>query len=256
MKKYRGIYLKNHKEIGLMREANRIVATILDLLGETIKSGISTMLLENIAVEACERYGVEPAFKGYHGFPFALCCSVNEEIVHGFPSEKRILKEGDIVSIDMGVIHKGFFGDSARTYPVGDIPAKVRKLLDVTHESLMKGIEQAFPGNNLYDVSRAVQEHAENEGFGVVRRFVGHGIGRSLHEKPEVPNFVPSILPGVNLKSGMVIAIEPMVTEGSYDVEVLADKWTAVTKDRKLSAHFEHTVAITADGPKILSLSS
>ncbi|HAS88235.1 MAG TPA: type I methionyl aminopeptidase [Desulfovibrio sp.] len=255
MRKYRGIYLKNDKEIGLMREANRLVSSILDMLGKAIKPGLSTMSLEDIACKACEGYGVKPAFKGYHGFPFALCCSVNEEIVHGFPSEKRILKEGDIVSIDMGVIYQGFYGDSARTYPVGKIADSTRKLLDVTRESLMRGIDKALPGNSLYDISRAVQEYAEGEGYGVVRRFVGHGIGRNLHEKPEVPNFVPSGLPGVQLRTGMVLAIEPMVTEGSHDIEILDDKWTAVTKDRKLSAHFEHTVAITSEGPQILSCS-
>ncbi|SDK83759.1 methionyl aminopeptidase [Maridesulfovibrio ferrireducens] len=255
MKKYRGIYLKNEKEIGLMREANRLVSTILDMLSEAVRPGISTMALEEIADKACENFGVVPAFKGYHGFPFALCCSVNEEIVHGFPSNERILNEGDIVSIDMGVVYKGFYGDSARTYPVGSVPATTQMLLDVTRESLMKGIEQAHPGNNLYDVSRAIQEYAESFGYGIVRRFVGHGIGRNLHEKPEVPNFVPAGLPGVNLRTGMVIAIEPMVTAGTYEVEVLSDKWTAVTKDRKLSAHFEHTIAITSDGPIILSLS-
>ncbi|WP_320169261.1 type I methionyl aminopeptidase [Maridesulfovibrio sp.] len=255
MKKYRGIYLKNDKEIGLMREANRLVSKILDMLGEAIRPGITTMDLEKIACKACDDFDVKPAFKGYHGFPFALCCSVNEEIVHGFPSDKRILNVGDIVSIDMGVIFQGFYGDSARTYPVGDVSDEISRLLDVTRESLMLGIKQAIPGNNLYDISKAVQDYAEAEGFGVVRRFVGHGIGRNLHEKPEVPNFVPSGLPGVQLKSGMVLAIEPMVTQGSYDIEILEDRWTAVTKDRKLSAHFEHTVAVTVDGPVILSLS-
>ncbi|WP_432735590.1 type I methionyl aminopeptidase [Maridesulfovibrio sp. FT414] len=255
MKKYRGIYLKNDKEIGLMREANRLVSRILDMLGAAIRPGITTMHLEELACKACDDFDVRPAFKGYHGFPFALCCSVNEEIVHGFPSDKRVLKEGDIVSIDMGVIYQGFYGDSARTYPVGEILPSTRRLLDVTHESLMRGIAQAYPGNSLYDISKAVQDYVEGEGFGVVRRFVGHGIGRGLHEKPEVPNFVPSGLPGVQLKSGMVLAIEPMVTEGSHDIEILEDRWTAVTKDRKLSAHFEHTIAVTVDGPVILSLS-
>jgi len=238
-----------------MREANRLVSTILDMLGDAIKPGITTMSLEDIACKACDGFGVEPAFKGYHGFPFALCCSVNEEIVHGFPSDKRVLEEGDIVSIDMGVIYKGFYGDSARTYPVGKISDNTKKLLDVTRESLMRGIEQALSGNSLYDISKAVQEYVEGEGYGVVRRFVGHGIGRNLHEKPEVPNFVPSGLPGVQLRSGMVLAIEPMVTVGSHDIEILEDKWTAVTKDRKLSAHFEHTIAVTAEGPQILSKS-
>jgi methionyl aminopeptidase len=255
LKKYRGIYLKNDKEIGLMREANRLVSVILDMLGETIKPGISTMDLENVAVKACEDFGVQPGFKGYQGFPFALCCSVNEEIVHGFPSEKRILNEGDIVSIDMGVVYKGFNGDSARTYPVGKVAPETQQLLDVTRDSLMKGIEQVKAGNNLYDVSKAIQDYAESFGFGIVRRYVGHGIGRNLHEKPEIPNFVPAGLPGVTLRTGMALAIEPMVTQGSYEVEVLPDNWTAVTKDRKLAAHFEHTVAVTSDGADILSIS-
>ncbi len=238
-----------------MREANRLVSVVLDMLGEVIKPGVSTMDLENIAIKACEDFGVKPAFKGYQGFPFALCCSVNEEIVHGFPSESRILEEGDIVSIDMGVIYKGFNGDSARTYPVGQVSEDTQKLLDVTRESLMRGIEQAKAGNNLYDISKAVQDYVESYEFGIVRRFVGHGIGRNLHEKPEIPNFVPAGLPGVTLRTGMVLAIEPMVTQGTHEVEILSDNWTAVTKDRKLSAHFEHTIAVTSEGPDILSRS-
>lgn len=257
MKKFRGIYLKNEKEIGLMREANRIVATILDALGEAVEPGVRTIEFENICRRMCDDFKVRPAFLGYHGFPFALCCSVNEEVVHGFPSESRILQEGDIVSFDMGVVYEGFNGDSARTYPVGRIDEKTQKLLDVTRESLAKGIEQARTGNNLYDIGAAVQKYVEGAGFGVVKRFVGHGIGAHLHEKPEVPNFVPrGAGAGVPLKAGMTIAIEPMVTIGSPEVEVLSDNWTAVTKDRKLSAHFEHTIALTANGPSILSLSN
>lgn len=255
MKKFRGVFIKNDNEIGLLREANRIVAAILDVLGEHVRPGVSTMHFEELAQAECRKHGVRPAFQGYHGFPFALCCSVNEEVVHGFPSAKRILQEGDIVSFDMGVVYDGFYGDSARTYPVGAVSDEAEHLIRVTRESLFEGIAQARVGNSLYDISAAVQRHVEAAGFGVVRRFVGHGIGRSLHEKPEIPNFVPRGMPGVPLKPGMVLAIEPMVTVGTYEVEILADNWTAVTRDRKLSAHFEHSVAITPDGPIILSLS-
>lgn len=253
MKKFRGVFLKNEAEIALMRESNRLVSRILDALEAEIRPGVKTMRLEEIAQAMCDEAGVEPAFKGYHGFPYCICCSVNEEIVHGFPSERK-LKEGDIVSIDMGVIREGFYGDAARTFTVGEVSKKAHKLLDVTRESLMKGIEAFQEGNQLYDISRAVQEHVESEGFHVVKRFVGHGIGRKLHEKPEVPNFVPKDLAGVPLKPGMVLAIEPMVTVGTDEVDILSDKWTAVTKDRSLAAHFEHTVALTENGPEILSL--
>jgi len=238
-----------------MREANRIVSLILDELGENVKPGVPTILFEEICRARCEDHKVRPAFLGYQGFPFALCCSVNEEIVHGFPSKDRILKEGDIVSFDMGVVYKGFFGDSARTFAVGTVDGEAQKLMDVTRESLAKGIEKAVPGNNLYDISAAIQSYVEGFGFGIVRRFVGHGIGSHLHEKPEIPNFVPKGMTGIPLKAGMVLAIEPMVTVGTYEVEVLEDNWTAVTKDRKLSAHFEHTIVITSGGPRILSTS-
>lgn len=238
-----------------MREANRYVAKILDALGAAVEPGVPTMLFEEIARRRCDEFGVRPAFLGYQGFPFALCCSVNEEVVHGFPSKERILKKGDIVSFDMGVIYQGFYGDSARTFAVGGVDDETQRLMDVTRESLMKGITQARVGKNLFDISQAVQEHVEAAGFGVIRRFVGHGIGTHLHEKPEVPNFVPRGLNGVPLKAGMVLAIEPMVSLGSPDVEVLEDRWTAVTKDRSLTAHFEHTIAVTHDGPRILSLS-
>ncbi|WP_272700304.1 type I methionyl aminopeptidase [Desulfovibrio sp. Fe33] len=255
MKKFRGVFVKNDKEIGLMREANRIVSKILDELGENVRPGVPTMLFEEICRKRCDEFGVRPAFLGYQGFPYALCCSVNEEIVHGFPSRTRIIEEGDIVSFDMGVVFHGFYGDSARTFGVGQVSEESQKLMDVTRESLYKGIEQAVPGNNLYDISAAIQSYVEGFGFGIVRRFVGHGIGSHLHEKPEIPNFVPKGISGVPLKAGMVLAIEPMVTVGSYEVDVLEDKWTAVTKDRKYSAHFEHTVAVTSDGPRILSVS-
>ncbi len=253
MKKYRGVFLKNQSEIELLRKANLMVAEILDALQDAVAPGVATIQFEEIATRMCEARKVKPAFKGYHGFPFALCCSVNEEVVHGFPSESRILQEGDIVSFDMGVVYEGFVGDSARTIPVGTVSPDVTRLLDVTRESLMRGIEQCRPGKQLFDISRAVHEHVTSNGFDVVRRFVGHGIGRKLHEKPEVPNFVPKGLPDLTLKAGMALAIEPMVTMGSPEVEILSDQWTAVTKDRSLSGHFEHSVALTPDGPFILS---
>ncbi len=238
-----------------MREANRIVSKILDEVGELVEPGVNTMIFEEVARARCAERSVRPAFLGYQGFPFALCCSVNEEVVHGFPSVDRILKQGDIISFDMGVVYRGFFGDSARTFGVGQVSESTQRLLDVTHESLIRGIDAARVGNNLYDISAAVQNYVEDEGFGVVRRFVGHGIGANLHEKPEVPNFVPKGLHGVPLKAGMTLAIEPMVTEGSTEVDILEDRWTAVTKDRKLSAHFEHTIVLTPQGPQILSAS-
>ncbi len=235
-----------------MREANRIAANILDEVGCLVVPGITTQELEDKALELCASFDVIPACKGYLGFPFALCCSVNEEIVHGFPSS-RPLVDGDILSIDFGVKFQGFYGDTARTFPVGSISEGAAHLLEVTLDSLNRGIEKAAPGNDLYDVSRAVQECVEAQGYSVVKRFVGHGIGRMLHEKPEVPNFVPKNSSRLPLKPGMVIAIEPMVAMGTDQVEILSDGWTAVTKDRSLSAHFEHTVAITKDGPFILS---
>jgi len=236
-----------------MRQACRIVAIILQELTEAVKPGVRTMQFEDIARKRCDDFKVKPAFLGMYGFPYALCCSVNEEVVHGFPSD-RVLEEGDIVSFDMGVVYDGFYGDAATTAPVGRIDAAAAALLQVTRESLETGITQARTGNDLYDISRAVQKYVEGHGLSVVRRFVGHGIGRKLHEKPEIPNFEPRDAHPVPLQPGMVLAIEPMVTAGDPDVEVLSDNWTAVTKDRSLSAHFEHTVAVTKNGPRILSL--
>lgn len=255
MKKVNGVYLKTSAELELMRQANRIVSRMLDAMVAEARPGAKTMFFEEMAMDLCKTYKVKPAFKGYCGFPYALCCSVNEQVVHGFPSD-RVLREGDVVSFDMGVVHQGFFGDSARTVGVGEITNTAQRLLDVTRESLMRGVEQARAGNTVLDISRAIQNFVEESGYSVVRRFVGHGIGRSLHEKPEVPNFVPAGAPSISLKPGMTLAIEPMVTAGSYEVEILADKWTAVTRDRSLSAHFEHTVAVTATGPEILSVSA
>lgn len=238
-----------------MREANRIGALILDAMGAEVAPGVPTMRFEEIAQDLCRTYKVRPAFQGYHGFPFALCCSVNEEVVHGFPSRTRILQEGDVVSFDMGVVFEGFHGDSARTYGVGAISDEAARLLRVTEECLMRGIDQAYAGNTVNDIAAAVQSHAEAHGLAVIRRFVGHGVGRSLHEKPEVPNFVSALSSTVRLRAGMTLAIEPMLALGTYEVDILADNWTAVTRDRKLSAHFEHSIAVTSHGPEILSLS-
>lgn len=230
-----------------------MVGQILRELAAAVEPGVPTMFFEELARKRCAAFGVRPAFLGMYGFPFALCCSVNEQVVHGFPSDRKLV-EGDIVSFDMGVVHGGFFGDSAVTVPVGRIDDTSATLLEVTRESLNAGIAQAVEGNDLYDISRTVQKYVEERGLGVVRQFVGHGIGRKLHEKPEVPNFVPPGAQRIALRPGMVLAIEPMVTAGGFDVEVLPDNWTAVTRDRSMAAHFEHTVAVTKHGPRILSL--
>ncbi len=254
MKKYRGVFIKNANEIAVMREANRLVALALDEMEAAVKPGVPTMLFEEIARDFCRHHKVQPSFLGYLDFPFALCCSVNEEIVHGFPSDKRLLMEGDIVSFDFGVILDGFHGDSARTVGVGNVSEQKQRLMDVTRESLARGIAMTTISHNLRDIGRAVQEYVEAQGFSVIRRFVGHGVGRHLHEKPEVPNFFAPGLPELPLQEGMVLAIEPMVATGSYEVQVLDDGWTAIMRDGGMSAHFEHSVAVTASGPLILSL--
>ena len=253
MKKFRGVFLKNEREIGLLREANRMVAQILDELGRTVRPGVTTMQCEELVQKMCRDFKVRPGFQGLYGYPYALCCAVNEVIVHGFPSETP-LREGDIVSFDVGVVYEGFNGDAARTFAVGEVSPEAARLMRVTEESLALAVAEARCGNELVAISRAVQRHVEGAGFGVVKRFVGHGVGASLHEKPEVPNFVPAGGLPLPLKVGMVLAIEPMVTAGSPDVEILDDKWTAVTRDRSLAAHFEHTVAILPQGPQILDL--
>ena len=253
MKKFRGAFIKNDREIALMREANRHVGNVLDLIEDMVRPGVTTQEFEDAAREYCARHTLKPAFLGYMGYPFALCCSVNEEVVHGFPST-RLLKEGDIVSVDMGVVYEGFVGDAARTFAVGEVSAEAKKLMQVTEDALYAGIAEAKAGNDVYAIGAAVQQLVEAAGFNVVRRFVGHGVGAKMHEKPEVPNFRPG-LPGMPLQSGMVIAIEPMVTVGTYEVDILDDKWTAVTRDRRLAAHYEHSVAITSQGPVILSIS-
>ena len=252
MKKFQGVFIKNARELENLHEADRITANILDAIGDEVRPGIPSMRLEEIALNLCNQYKVKPAFLGYAGYPFAICCSINEAIVHGFPSNERLLKEGDIVSVDFGVEFNGMVGDSARTFPVGRISQVADRLLAVTEAALYRGIAQAQAGNDVHAIGTAVQDFVESHGFGVVRSYVGHGVGTSMHEKPEVPNYNPGVR-GVTLHNGMAIAIEPMVTEGSYEVDVLPDHWTAVTRDRKLAAHFEHSVAITSSGPRILS---
>lgn len=246
------IILKSRREIDIMREANQIVAETHALLSENIKPGISTAELDKIADEFIRSRGAVPSFKGYQGFPASVCISINEEVVHGIPSDHRFLEDGDIVSVDIGTFYEGFNGDAARTHAVGEISENASKLLKVTEESLLKGIEKAVIGNRLFDISHAVQEYVEKYGFSVVRDYVGHGIGRDMHEDPQIPNFGPAGK-GPKLKQGMTFALEPMVNIGGYEVETLEDDWTVVTKDRSLSAHFEHTIAVTKNGVEILS---
>lgn len=245
------IICKSPAEIAKMRRSGRIVREILEEMRSQVSPGITTLDLERFAEESIRRKGVKPAFKGYRGYPCCLCASVNQEIVHGIPS-KRTLKAGDIVSLDMGVIFDDYYGDSALTVAVGEISEPLKRLLRITEESLDLGIDEARLGNRLGDISHAVQQHAEGAGFSVVRDFVGHGIGRSLHEDPQIPNFGPAGR-GPVLKEGMVLAIEPMVNAGQPEVKVLADKWTAVTADGEFSAHFEHMIAITRNGPDVLT---
>lgn len=246
------IILRSRAEIEKIRAACQIVSEILGRLIEQIKPGISTWDLNEISEELAQKKAVKPAFKGYHGYPYSLCTSVNEEVVHGMPSKQRRLKEGDIISLDFGVVLDGYYGDAALTVPVGKITEEAERLCAVTEQSLYQGISMAVSGNRLSDISHAIQDHAEKHGFSVVREFVGHGIGQHLHESPQIPNYGPPGK-GVRLKPGMVLAIEPMINLGRPDVEILGDQWTAVTLDRRLSAHFEHTIAITEDGPEILT---
>lgn len=246
------IVYKSEEEMQGIRKSNQIVAKILSELRNMVKSGIKTKELDEYAEMRCKEMNAVPAFKGYRGFPCALCTSVNEEIVHGIPSSRK-LKEGDIISLDFGVKYEGFFGDAAVTYSVGKIPSPAQKIIKVVKESLFRGIEQAKNGNRISDISHAVQSYVESKGYSVIRNFVGHGIGFSLHEEPQVPNFgMPGR--GPKIKTGMVVAIEPMIAVGDWSVEILEDGWTAITRDRGLSAHYEHTIAVTSTGTKILSL--
>ncbi|OJT21682.1 type I methionyl aminopeptidase [Archangium sp. Cb G35] len=235
-----------------MREAGRIVSEILDELEKAVAPGVTTWDLDALSEKLIYQKGARPAFKGYHGFPACLCASVNDEVVHGIPSKRRKLREGDLMKLDFGVAYRGYFGDSARTVPVGKVSAEAQALVNTTREALHKGIQAMVPGNRLGDIGHAVQRHVEARGFSVVRLFSGHGIGRRLHEEPDVPNYgQPGS--GLKLRPGMVLAVEPMVNQGTDEVMVLEDQWTAVTRDSKLSAHFEHTVLITEGGPEVLT---
>ncbi len=247
------IHLKSEREIQIMRKAGEITATILKEISEMIEPGVTTKELDAHAEMRCNELKVKPAFKGYHGFPACLCVSINNEVVHGIPSDKRKLNNGDIVSIDFGVIYNGYHGDTAITVPCGNISKEAQSLIEVTEQCLHAGIKKATIGNKLFDISFEIQKYVEDRGYSVVREFVGHGIGRNLHEDPQVPNFGPKGK-GLDLKEGMVLAIEPMINAGSHSVRVLSDGWTAVTTDGKLSAHFEHTIAIRTNGPEILTI--
>lgn len=247
------VVIKTAQELSKMKDACRISAEALRVAGEAVKPGVTTYEIDTIIRRYIEKQGAAPSFLGYGGFPASACISVNNVVIHGIPSKKCVLKEGDIVSVDVGAYYGGFHGDNAYTFPCGRISAEAQKLLDATREGLNEGIKQALVGNRIGDIGSAVQKYVEARSYSVVRDFVGHGVGAKLHEDPSVPNYgTPNR--GVRLLPGMTIAIEPMVNEGKYQVRVLDDKWTTVTCDGKLSAHFEHTVAITPDGPKIMTL--
>jgi len=246
------IVLKSAREIALMRRAGHILAGVVERLRASVRPGMSTLDIDEDVEAYIHREGAAPAFKGYRGFPATVCVSINEEVVHGIPSPRRKIHEGDIVGLDLGCIVEGYYADCAFTLPVGPVPADVQKLLDVTRESLERAIQECRTDRRLSDVSHAVQSHVEAHGFSIVRAFVGHGIGRALHEEPQIPNFGDPGR-GPQLRAGMVLAIEPMVTMGSWEVRILDDGWTAVTQDGSLAAHFEHTVAVTENGPEVLT---
>lgn len=235
-----------------MREAGRIVAETIEALKEQVKPGVSTAELDGFAYAFIIQHNALPAFKGYRGFPASICTSINNEVVHGIPSKKRVLKEGDILSIDVGAIYRGFVGDGAITLPIGKVSDAAQRLLEATEGALWAGIKQARAGNHLEDISGAIQDYAQARGFSVVREYVGHGVGRAMHEEPQIPNYRQGKR-GPKLSPGMTLAIEPMVNEGGWETRTQNDKWTVVTRDGKLSAHFEHTVAVTEDEPEILT---
>lgn len=247
------ITIKSAREIELMREAGRILAMVHEELGKALKPGMSTMDIDRLGERIIRGYGCIPSFKNYNGYPASICVSVNDEVVHGIPTKHRMIHEGDIVSLDAGVIYHGYHSDAARTHGVGTVSPEAQKLMDVTKQSFFEGIKFAKAGNHLNDISSAIQKYAESFGYGVVRDLVGHGIGEHLHEEPEVPNFSQR-RKGVRLMSGMTLAIEPMINAGRPDVAWLDDDWTVVTDDGSLSAHYENTILITEDGPEILSM--
>ena len=246
------IYYKSAREIALMKTGGHILAEVLERLRTAVKPGMSTLEIDEDVEAFITTRGAKPAFKGYRGFPATVCISINDEVVHGIPSARRRLREGDVVGFDLGCIVEGYYADCAATLPIGAVAPAAQKLLDVTRESLELAIEECRPDRRLSDVSHAVQRHVEAHGFGVVRAFVGHGIGRALHEEPQIPNFGEPGR-GPRLRPGMVLAVEPMVTMGNWEVRVLDDGWTAVTQDGSLAAHFEHTIAVTEEGPVVLT---
>ena len=248
------VTIKSKHEIQLMREAGKRLEDVHNQLAEIIKPGISTYEIDQFGEKAIRAYGCIPNFLNYNGYPASICVSVNDEVVHGIPSKKRILQEGDIVSLDAGLIYEGYHSDAARTYGVGEISEEANKLIQVTKESFFKGICLAKPGNHLFDISEAIQEHVERNGFSIVRDLVGHGIGTHLHEDPQIPNFKERRR-GMKLRPGMTLAIDPMVNAGTFEVEWLDDDWTVVTADGSLAAHYENTIAITEEGYEILTLS-
>lgn len=247
------VVLKTGRELAIMKEACRISAGALKLIGQAVEPGVTTGELDRLAEEYILKQGAKPNFKNYEGYPATACISINNEVIHGIPSNKRVIRAGDIVSVDLGAEFQGYHGDNAATFAAGDISAEAKRLIDTTRESLYEGIQMARAGGRIGDIGSAVQRYVETRGYSVVRDFVGHGVGTSLHEAPEVPNFgVPNR--GIRLLPGMTLAIEPMVNIGRPDVKVLPDGWTVLTKDGSLSAHFEHTVAITPDGPQIMTV--
>lgn len=246
------VSIKSQHEIELMREAGKILANVHEEMYKIIRPGISTMDINRKGEEVIRSYDCIPSFLDYNGYPASICVSVNEEVVHGIPDKKRILKEGDIVSLDAGVIYQGYQSDSARTHAVGEISEDDQRLIDVTKQSFFEGIKMAKAGNHLYDISKAIQDFVEDNGYSIVRDLVGHGIGKKLHEEPQIPNFKP-IGRGMKLRPGMTLAIEPMVNAGAYEVWILEDDWTVVTRDSKKSAHYENTVLITEGEPELFS---
>lgn len=247
------VSIKSQKEIELMRESCRLLSIVHDEMGKAIKPGISTYEIDKLGEEIIRSFGCIPNFKNYNGFPAAICVSVNDEVVHGIPNKKKILKEGDIVSLDAGLIYKGYHSDAARTHTVGEVSPEAARLIEVTRQSFFEGIKFAKEGCHLHEISAAIGEYAESFGYGVVRDLVGHGIGTHLHEDPQIPNFKQRNR-GMRLQAGMTLAIEPMINAGTYEVEWLDDDWTVVTKDGSLSAHYENTVLITKGEPEILTL--
>jgi methionyl aminopeptidase len=247
--------LKSPREIQIMREAGRIVARVHAELKEVIRPGVSTLALDQVAAEVLSKHGAISSFLGYRGYPAHICASINEELVHGIPNKERVLNDGDIISIDVGAFYRGFVGDSGWTYAVGEISDEAKKLMEITEGSLFAGIEQALVGNLIRDISGAVQQYVESAGMHIVREYTGHGVGRSMHEAPQVLNYVSGDIDGgLVIEPGLVIALEPMVQVGTWETRTLKDKWTVISRDRSLSAHFEHTIAVTNKGPEVLTL--